>query len=204
MYFYFDVMHQKKIIYKTISLLLICGIIISSLHITYMLNLKTKYEDNILSYVNNVKNIQDEINVTYSSNILVSKKVQNLQNNSKHILKDPTYEESCNFIYSDETNEEAYDYEKYNCAHFSKDVNNNAENENLSCAYVRVNLQSNIPHALIAFNTTDKGIVFFEPQTDEEVDLEIGKDYWSECVISKNPLHESDPGNTVLDFIIYW
>jgi hypothetical protein len=29
----------------------------------------------------------------------------------------------------------------------------------------------------VAFNTTDRGFIFIEPQSDEIVDLEVGKNY---------------------------
>lgn len=57
-------------------------------------------------------------------------------------------------------------------------------------------------HAIVGFNTTDEGMIYVEPQTDEIVkNLEIGKRYWSECVIPNSD--ESDYDNTIDYILIY-
>ncbi len=89
-----------------------------------------------------------------------------------------------NFISKDKTNEDKnYTEGKYECVNFAKDVNNNAESNALRCAFVKIRFNSGETHSLVAFNTTDKGLIHIEPQTDQEVNLTIGKDYWSECII---------------------
>lgn len=129
----------------------------------------------------------------------MSQDIDFLKNGNKTILHDPTYENVTRFLLEDKTNE---DYPiVYYCIHFSRDVNNNAEEQGFRCAYVEVNLDIGVPHALVAFNTFDQGLVFFEPQTDEIVILEIGKDYWEECAASGV---SHGPGFIVQDYTIYW
>ena len=70
--------------------------------------------------------------------------------------------------------------------------------------YVKLFLNNNLPHAIVSFNTTDKGIVFFEPQTDDLVELEAGKDYWTECIKNSTLDYEKNKKNIVNSWIIYW
>ena len=136
----------------------------------------------------------------------VQNKITKLQSRDKYKLHDPTYSEVLNFIRSDRTDKHQYIENEYVCTHFARDVNNNAENHGIRCAFVSINLSGGEGHAIIAFNTTDKGLIFFDPQTDERLRyLRVGKDYWADCVIPRgNYYYERDPNNTVEDFTIVW
>jgi len=91
-------------------------------------------------------------------------------------LKDPTYAEAVAFIHSDHTDRHYYDEDNYVCSHFSRDVCNNAEAAGWHCAYVELRY-SDSGHSIIAFDTIDRGLVYFEPQFDDEVRVEIGRGY---------------------------
>jgi len=93
-----------------------------------------------------------------------------------YLLRDPTYAEAVAFIYSDRTDRNTYDDDSYVCSHFSQDVCNNAEAEGLRCAFVELRY-SDAGHSIIAFDTIDRGLVYFEPQFDDEVRVEIGQRY---------------------------
>ena len=92
-----------------------------------------------------------------------------------YCLKDPTYGEAIAFLNSDLTDWNEYT-EDYVCSHFSRDVCNNAEAAGLRCAFVELRFADS-GHTIIAFDTIDRGLVYFEPQFDDEVELEIGKSY---------------------------
>jgi len=155
-----------------------------------------------------IGNISNKV-LDYDENIIILKeelenitnKINSLESKGKYILYDTDYVNISEFIFDDKTNENTYDDDKYNCAHFSRDVNNNAEEKGLRCAYVIAFFDTGYPHALVAFSTTDKGLVFFEPQTDEKVELEIGKDYWTECVISDQS-YESI--GIIVSYTLHW
>ena len=162
--------------------------------------------NNNLSVVNSqISDINDKINQVVKSlneNIF---ELEKLQSGKRYEMRDLTYFDVVKFINNDKTNEKPYDDETFNCANFAQDVNNNAESQGIRCAYVGVNLSGGIPHACIAFNTTDKGIVYYEPQSDEKVNLEIGKDYWADCVVvSSGYYYENDPDWIIEDFTLYW
>jgi hypothetical protein len=91
-------------------------------------------------------------------------------------LKDPTYAEAVAFIHSDHTDRNYYDDDSYVCSHFSRDVCNNAEAQGFRCAFVELRY-SDSGHSIIAFDTIDRGLVYFEPQFDDEVRVEIGRGY---------------------------
>lgn len=131
----------------------------------------------------------------------ITSKINILKNQDKTKLEDPTYDEALSFIFNDRTNENTYNSITYNCVHFSTDVNNNAEKKGIRCAFVELILTNNYPHAIVAFNTTDKGLVFFEPQLDEKAEIEIGKDYWQDCLENSTSLVE---GNLIVSYTLYW
>jgi hypothetical protein len=93
-----------------------------------------------------------------------------------YCLKDPTYEEAVAFLHSDYTDRNFYEPDVYICSHFARDVCNNAEAAGWHCAYVELRYED-AGHAIIAFDTIDQGLVYFEPQFDDEVRVEIGKRY---------------------------
>ena len=93
-----------------------------------------------------------------------------------YTIRDPTYEEMVDFIRKDRTDEREYIEGKYECRHFARDVCNNAEDEGIRCALVLVDFEEG-SHAIVGFNTVDKGFIYIEPQTDEEVEIEVGKKY---------------------------
>lgn len=92
-------------------------------------------------------------------------------------IMDPTYLEMRYFISRDKTDKNEYIVGKYMCCHFAADVCKNAEDENIRCAYVTIDFVE-VMHAIVAFNTVDRGLIFIEPQTDEEMKIEIGEPYW--------------------------
>jgi hypothetical protein len=91
-------------------------------------------------------------------------------------LKDPTYKEMKDFLAQDETDTKPYQIDEHTCTDFSAEVNNNAEDAGIRCAAVYI-IYPKTGHTIVAFNTTDKGLIFIEPQFDEEVILIIGESY---------------------------
>lgn len=96
-------------------------------------------------------------------------------------LKDPTYQEVKTFIEKDQADHNVWQYGVYNCCDFTADVIDRAQQVGLRCGAVWVQLENTVAedylHALVAFNTTDRGAIFIEPQSDEEVTLEVGELY---------------------------
>ena len=118
---------------------------------------------------------------------------------NRYNLHNPTYQEMLDFIAADKTNEHAYSEENFVCVDFSHEINNNAEEQGLRCAVVDIFYPEGKGHTIIAFDTTDKGLQFIEPQFDRQVKLQVGKSY------SEVNGYKSPPGDdTLLRYLITW
>jgi hypothetical protein len=102
-------------------------------------------------------------------------------------VRDPTYQEALQFIGSDQTDKNQYN-QSYTCINFANDLVNNALNQGYRCGFVIIDFPESC-HAIVCFNTSDRGLIFVEPQTDELVTLSTGQPY---------------VGKTVLRFSITW
>jgi len=92
------------------------------------------------------------------------------------VLKNPTFQELRDFILSDPTSRNEFVLNQYECRHFATDVCNNAEAEGLRCAFVLLGYERG-QHAVVAFDTTDRGLVYIETQTDARIHPEVGGKY---------------------------
>ncbi len=76
---------------------------------------------------------------------------------------DPTWDELKAFLTADKTDESKYIRDVYMCGEFAQEVHNNAEAAGIRSAWVLVKFQDDCErHALNAFNTTDKGLVYVD------------------------------------------
>jgi hypothetical protein len=119
-------------------------------------------------------------------------------------LHNPTYEEALDFLERDRTDANEYIEGEYVCSHFAADVNNNAEKQGIRCALVDVRFPDS-GHAIIAFETTDEGLVYFEPLTDDRVRPVIGKRYYR-CIEPEPGYIYSKPSfnDTIEDIVVIW
>lgn len=122
-----------------------------------------------------------------------------------YTIKDPPYRQMMDFIREDRTDKERYIEGEYVCENFSMDVCNNAEEEGIRCAYVSLWFPEGIGHAIVAFNTIDKGLIYIEPQSDELVEPRIGKHFYK-CVIAKPGYRYEKPDydDTIEKILVVW
>ncbi len=113
-------------------------------------------------------------------------------------LKNPTYFEVQQFVASDKTCRHTYEEGSYTCANFAGDFRGNALSAGYECGYVFVYFPDAQSHALNCFNTTDKGLVFVEPQMDKLVNITVGEPY--RCGNLTLPVQN----NTVLWYSVEW
>jgi len=114
-------------------------------------------------------------------------------------LTNPSWEELKTFLLEDKTDQYNYSYPTFVCADFASTLQSNAENAGFRCAIVNVQLNgypdwfnygipSNTGHALNAFDTTDRGLVYIDctglpsgyngpNNCDKTVDAKIGTEY---------------------------
>jgi hypothetical protein len=80
------------------------------------------------------------------------------------------------FLANDPVDSYRFEENRYECRHFATDLNNNAELAGLRCGFALLCYEKG-QHALNAFETIDKGIIYVEPQTDEIVYPRVGGRY---------------------------
>ena len=118
---------------------------------------------------------------------------------SGYDLRNPTYHEIKQFLAQDRTDANKYVEGEYVCSDFAADVNNNAEGQGLRCALVETKYPEGRGHALVAFQTVDRGLVFIEPQYDDEVTIELGRSY-AELNHYKKPSFD----DTIVRYLVIW
>lgn len=148
-------------------------------------------EENLVSYEEYLSRLEEEVGLLRSS--------------VRYELHDPTFLEVAEFLAMDRTDSIPYDEKNFNCLDYAVTLNNRAENLGLRCAVVTVYL-SGLDHAIVAFRTADKGLRYFEPQTDEGVNLSTGRHYWGECVLNYSSLwyYPTDSDDVVEGWELYW
>lgn len=120
-------------------------------------------------------------------------------------LRNPTYRELMDFLRRDKTDLKPYIKDEYTCFNFSADVNNNAELEGIRAAFVIIDYPQPPGHAIVAFETVDRGLIFIEPQSDDKVKLVIGKRF-HQCIVPKPGYYYLPPpyDDTVVGFRLIW
>jgi hypothetical protein len=92
------------------------------------------------------------------------------------VLRNPTYSEMEAFILYDLTDKHEYIPGEYECADFAADVVNNAAAAGWLCGFALLYFEEG-QHAVVVFNTTDRGLIYIEPETDDIVDVYVGGTY---------------------------
>ena len=117
-------------------------------------------------------------------------------------VRDPSYQEVQSFLVRDTTDRLKYS-ENFTCRHFALTLKNNAYYTGYRCFYVWIEFRSGTSHAIVAFNTTDRGLIYVEPQSDRFVNLCIGLKYWNEALLSPSEYLVSYD-DTIVDFDMMW
>lgn len=127
----------------------------------------------------------------------------------------PTWAKLLDFLLKDETDEKDYVTGFYMCGDYARDVHNNAERAGIRAAYVAIEF-SNSYHALNAFKTTDRGLVFIDctgletwqpgpSNRDKIVNVRLGRSYVAKSLFPESGWSKSwENMGTVFDVEIYW
>jgi len=129
------------------------------------------------------------------------------------IVRKPTYDELQEFLAEDDTSS-------------AWEINNNAEDKGIQTAYVRIRIATWYPPPLVAtkvgdeglirtpplsradwspyyywvaFDTADKGLVFVQPWSGNEVELEVGK-----CYSELNGFQVPEYDDTIVEILVIW
>ncbi len=118
-------------------------------------------------------------------------------------LRNPTFDEMIAFLNKNTVNWNAYTPE-YVCLDFACDLQKAAAAQGIRMAVVLIEFPKLVfGHALVAFETTDQGLIYFEPQVDHRMKVEIGRKYWSWIYW---PEYDYDMGydDTVVSIQLFW
>ncbi len=121
------------------------------------------------------------------------------QQSTDSIPQNPTYQEMKTFLAQDPTNQNSYEESKYVCVDFAATVNNNAEAKGIRCAVVDIFYPNDYGHTIVAFETTDRGLIYVEPQFDQEVQLVVGRSYSQVNNFTSPPRND-----TIQRFLLAW
>ena len=204
-----NVKNTRRIVYA-VSAIAVLFIIISSIVITRNITTST---DN--SYT-----------VSYNGYMTIfnNKQPDDFQNNGKPVqlinnenAVDPTWKELKAFLFLDKTDQKPYIDYSYECASFAEELHNNAEARGIRAAFVGIFFSSEFEgHALNAFQTTDKGLVYIDCQgydfvayiaEDKEygiILLEMAESFSYNYFIDYNDEFKATPLGIVDLVYIYW
>ena len=163
-------------------------------------------EDEVNSSKEQISSINGKLELANTSLQETNLELEALKSGTKYNLHDPSYNEVSSFMSSDTTNEIPFDSDTFDCENYVLEVNNNAEAQGIRCAMVVMYFDGiDVGHAIVGFNTVDRGMIYVEPQTDDWVEnFEIGNDYWTDCVVPGNYVYSEKPYDTINEILIYW
>lgn len=125
-----------------------------------------------------------------------------------HNLRNPSYDELMNFLASDKTDEVPYSVPDFMCHHYSVTLRENANQQGLRCACVNVYYVPadtrkgvNYEHTVVAFDTSDMGLVHIEPQDDTQLALNEQWQTWPCHIIDGRNM--CDNGYAPTNFMLY-
>jgi len=117
---------------------------------------------------------------------------------SGYTIRNPTYDEMRAFLAADKTDKNVYNVETYNCYDYTRDLCTNAFDQGYRAGFVYLYFKESA-HALVCFNTVDKGLVYVEPQYDAIVNVAVGIRYWNDIPGVRSPFDD-----TIIRFGIIW
>lgn len=111
-----------------------------------------------------------------------------IENISQYISypKPVSYLRVVDFLEEDQTDKAEYSDQFFDCVSYSRVVKENASKKGIKCGFVTLDLEKgggHIGHTANAFETTDRGVVYFSSQSDTDVgELRVGGTYQLEEV----------------------
>jgi hypothetical protein len=195
--------HPRRLIYALFGIIILLMVVTIGSSIILQQN-RDKLTDEKHTLENDLALIIADINNTVPQCNLISEQLteldNNLQDNISKInlqktgdifsLHDPLLSDVTEFIAKDKSSD-------------MREEINNAKQHGIYCSLVHaiINTSTNEAYELIAFNTTDMGMIYFEPVTDYRVFPILGYSY-VDCV-EGNPYY-STYDDTIKKLIVIW
>lgn len=100
--------------------------------------------------------------ITQDGKYLVDSELNPLQIHHYRVNHNPTFAQVMAFARDSHISEKTYLPNHYMCSEFARDTHDAAEAAGLRCAFVSITFSAGIGHTLVAFHTTDRGLVFLD------------------------------------------
>ena len=84
-------------------------------------------------------------------------------------LKNPSWAELKEFLELDDTDKLTYDKDSFDCTGFAITFRDHARANGIRCAFVEIDYAGGTGHALNAFETTDKGLVYVDTTEKDKI-----------------------------------
>jgi cell division protein FtsB len=118
-------------------------------------------------------------------------------NKSAH---NPTYRELLLFLQKDKSDAYRYIYGYYVCSNFAESVHNNAEAAGIRAAYVLITFEEGPGHAINAFLTEDKGLVYIDCTGSQAINKVASMDSYIDNLKIGNTYIRKFLFNSVMEF----
>ncbi len=158
---------------------------------------KSYLENELFLTDNDIKNTDLQLNLSTTQLEKINADLQDnisktslLKTGDNYSLHDPLFNDVIKFIEDDKSRDLLIEID-------------NSKEQGIQCFYIIVRLadSSSSVYDLIGFNTTDKGMIYFEPETDYRVYPKIGKSYVA-CVEGKPYYTTFD--DTIKEILTIW
>ena len=125
-------------------------------------------KDRVKEEINNSKNEIDSL-----------KRIQEIKISGMSAIDySPSLSEVKMIIRNSDLEDEEYDEDLFNCVEFSHNLVREFKEEKIYSCITEIWFEDEGGHANVAINTSDKGLVYIEPQDDTIIyDLEVGDNY---------------------------
>ena len=163
---------------------------------TQIQNMKTliNYTNTVLSLTKNITDAITNQNIQLGQSVRdkeaelqnMVERLYSIQRSYNYTLHDPTYVEMISFVQNNTVDQNVYHAPDYVCYNFAIDFVNDAFHAGLRCGYVQIVYTNGSGHAVVAFQTLDRGLTYIEPQNDNVITLNEGGIYWGNPIAKIN------------------
>jgi hypothetical protein len=188
--------------------------------VTDKLNASEQLNEGLQTTLNEVQEklalFEDTMGVKVSSGVMppyISGNLTDITLISQSTATNPTWLELRAFLRDDKTDKNLYVPGVYECGNYAQDLHNNAEAQGIRAAFVAVHFHNDQPHAINAFKTLDKGLVYIDvtgdtrpislANLDKKVELEKDERYHSSLLFPDGWFLTPD-NREVKSIEIYW
>jgi hypothetical protein len=143
---------------------------------------------------------------------IASLRYYELENNPEAM--NPTYDEVVKFMMADRTDSYRYVTDYYMCGNYAETVHNNAEAAGIRTAIVFIQFEHGVGHAINAFLTTDRGLVYIDStgndthllaNLDRIVNvMKINQIYMPVFLFPSDYYNVYELDNPITDIEVYW